>query len=68
MLETGLMRVRIEAGTADLRLPGTILIDQLQAVDVGRVTGAFGRLTPTELETVRIGLRALLEEALNLTT
>lgn len=67
MLETGLMRIRIEAGTADLRLPGTILIDQLQAVDVGRVTGAFGRLTPIELEPVRLGLRALLGEALDFT-
>jgi mRNA-degrading endonuclease toxin of MazEF toxin-antitoxin module len=61
------MRVRIEAGTADLRLLGTILIDQLQTVDVGRITGAFGRLTPTELESVRLGLRDLLGEALNLT-
>ena len=62
ILESGLMRVHLEAGTAGLKLSGTILIDQLQAVDVGRVVGAYGRLTAVELEPVRSGLQALLKD------
>jgi mRNA-degrading endonuclease toxin of MazEF toxin-antitoxin module len=54
------MRVAIHVGTADLKLPGTVLLDQLQAVDVGRITGAYGRFS--ELEPVRLGLRALFGE------
>lgn len=56
------MRVAVHAGMADLKLPGTVLLDQLQAVDVGRITGAYGRFSASELEPVRLGLRALFGE------
>jgi mRNA-degrading endonuclease toxin of MazEF toxin-antitoxin module len=56
------MRVAVHAGMADLKLPGTVLLDQLQAVDVGRITGAYGRFSELELEPVRWGIRALFGE------
>lgn len=62
LLEAGLMRVILPEGSAGLRLPGTILLDQLQAVDVGRVVGFYGRLEELQLEPVRLGLRALFQE------
>lgn len=62
VLEPGLMRMAVYAGMADLKLPGTVLLDQLQAVDVGRITGAYGRFSEPELEPVRRGIRALFGE------
>jgi mRNA interferase MazF len=62
ILEPGLMRVAVHAGMADLKLPGTVLLDQLQAVDVGRITGAYGRFSASEREPVRVGLKALFVE------
>ena len=62
ILEPGLMRVAIHEGMAGLTRPGTLLLDQIQAVDVGRITGAYGRFTALELEPVRAGLRTLFSE------
>ena len=62
ILEPGLMRVAIHEGMAGLTRSGTLLLDQIQAVDVGRITGAYGRFSSVELEPVRLGLRALFYE------
>jgi mRNA-degrading endonuclease toxin of MazEF toxin-antitoxin module len=62
ILEPGLMRVAVRVGMADLKLPGTVLLDQLQAVDVGRITGVYGRFSAIELEPVRLGVRSLFGE------
>lgn len=65
ILKPGLIRIALQAGMAGLKLPGTLLLDQIQTVDVGRITGAYGRFSALELESVRLGLRVLFAEVLD---
>lgn len=64
LLETGLMRIRLEVGWGGLDRAGTILLDQLVSVDAGRLRGSFGRLTDEQLMPVRAGLKAMLGNVL----
>jgi len=59
-LPAAVLYPRLQAGTGGLPTASTVLLDQLVAVDVGRIEGRLGALTPDELEPVRVGLRAML--------
>lgn len=50
---------RFEPGTAGLRSPSVALLDQVVAVDVGRIRRRRGRLSPEQYGVVRTGLEQM---------
>ena len=61
LLQSGLLRIRLEAGWGGLEQAGTILLDQLTSIDVSRLRGSFGKLTEEQLAPVRTGLKTIFE-------
>ena len=56
------LRVRIDPDRLNnLRQPSDIMVDKLSSVPRVAVSEAFGRLSATELSSVDVGLRLLLE-------
>ena len=55
-LESGATRVQLNNGDGDLELGGTLMLDQMRAIDVSRMRGQFGRIQGTKLEEIRSAL------------
>ena len=49
---------------AALPEPSVVLLDQIQMIDVYRIEKHYGKLSTTELEPIRAGIKALFAEAL----
>lgn len=52
---------RLQAGMGNLRYDSTVLLDQIRAIDVGRVIGYRGILTPEEYRPIEEGLKRLFQ-------
>ena len=50
----------LQAGMGNLAYDSTVLIDQIRALDIRRVLGYRGNLTPEQYQPIEDGLRAIL--------
>jgi mRNA interferase MazF len=64
MLPEGENRIRLEDGDGGLALGGTLLLDQMRAVDLSRLRSRHGQLSGAKLERVKNAVKALFDKAL----
>jgi mRNA interferase MazF len=64
VLPEGANRIRLEDGDGGLALGGTLLVDQMRAIDLSRLRKRHGQLSGAKLEEIKNAVQALFDLSL----